>query len=113
MRIEKSRFLSVCLCMGIALLSLGACSDPRTQAEEKLAQARSFLSDNDRKYLFDCIRLITFELGLRFFADYIAGDKYFKVRHDGQNLNRARVQFKLTESIETREKQIRGILERQ
>ena len=76
-----------------------------------LAHARSFLSEADRQYLFDCIRLITFELGLRFFADYIGGDSYFKVRHDGQNLNRARVQFKLTESIETREKQIRELLE--
>ena len=75
-----------------------------------MAHARSFLTDADREYLYDSIRLITFELGLRFFADYIAGDRYFKVRHDGQNLNRARVQFKLTESIETRESQIRELL---
>lgn len=75
-----------------------------------MANARSFLTDADRNYLYDSIRLITFELGLRFFADYIAGDRYFKVRYDGQNLNRARVQFKLTESIEMRESQIRDIL---
>lgn len=75
-----------------------------------MAHAQSFLTDADRQYLYDAIRLITFELGLRFFADYIGGDPYFKVRHDGQNLNRARVQFKLTESIETRESQIREIL---
>jgi len=77
-----------------------------------MAQAKDFLSDADRGYLFDAIRLIAFELGLRFFADYIAGDVYFKTRYDGQNLNRARVQLKLVESIETREKQIRAILER-
>ncbi len=76
-----------------------------------LAHARSFLTDGDRKYLYDAIRLISFELGLRFFADYLAGNVYFKTRYDGQNLNRARVQFKLTESIEAREKQIRSILE--
>ncbi|MCF7854286.1 MAG: aminoglycoside phosphotransferase family protein [Candidatus Pacebacteria bacterium] len=73
--------------------------------------ARSFLTEADKHYLYDGIRLIAFELGLRFFADYVAGDVYFKVRHDCQNLNRARVQFKLTESIETREAQIRKILE--
>ena len=39
------------------------------------------------------------------------GTSIFKTRHDGQNLNRARVQLKLTESIERREKQIRKILE--
>ncbi len=73
--------------------------------------ARRFLTDDDRKYLYDAIRLITFELGLRFFADYIAGDVYFKTRYDGHNLNRARVQFKLAESIEAREKQIRTIVD--
>ena len=77
-----------------------------------MVHARTFLSDADRHYLYDAIRLIAFELGLRFFADYIAGDVYFKTRHDGQNLNRARVQFKLTESIEAREKQIRNILDK-
>lgn len=77
-----------------------------------LKYARSFLSDADRHYLFDCIRLIAFELGLRFFADYIAGDVYFRTTCDGQNLNRARVQFKLVESIETRESLIRAVVER-
>jgi len=76
-----------------------------------LAHARSFLSDADRHYLFDAIRLIAFELGLRFFADYLAGDVYFKTHYDGQNLNRARVQFRLTESIETRENVIRRVLD--
>jgi Ser/Thr protein kinase RdoA (MazF antagonist) len=75
--------------------------------------ARSFLTDQDKFYLYDSIRLIAFELGLRFFADYIAGDQYFKIRYEGQNLNRARVQFKLCESIETREPIIRKILESQ
>lgn len=77
-----------------------------------LTEAREFLTDADKRYLFDCIRLITFELGLRFFADYLAGDVYFKVTHDGQNLNRARVQFALCESIEARESKMRAILER-
>ena len=73
--------------------------------------AKDFITERDRFYFFDSIRLITFELGLRFFADFLAGDKYFKVRHDGQNLNRARVQFRLCESIETREPIIRRILD--
>lgn len=76
-----------------------------------MAQAKTFLTDNDRAHLYDSIRLIALELGLRFFADYIAGNVYFKTHYDGQNLNRARVQLKLTESIESREKQIRKILE--
>ena len=74
--------------------------------------ANDFLSEWDRHYLFDAVRLITFELGLRFFADYLNGDQYFKTEYDGQNLNRAQVQFKLCESIEIREQAIREILTR-
>ena len=77
-----------------------------------LLNAREFLTEADRNYLYDAVRLIAFELGLRFFADYVAGDVYFKTRYDGQNLHRACVQFKLTESIEMREGQIRRILAR-
>ena len=74
-------------------------------------EADRFLSDWDRRYLYDSIRLITFELGLRFFTDYLAGDKYFKTRYKGHNLNRARVQMKLCESIERRENTMRAVLE--
>jgi len=74
--------------------------------------ARSFLTEMDVHYLYDSIRLITFELGVRFFADFLAGDVYFKVHHEGQNLNRALVQIKLCESIEMRQSVIRKILEK-
>ena len=57
--------------------------------------AKEFLTDNDKNYLYDCIRLITFELGLRFFQDYLAGNVYFKVKSPEQNLQRAKVQFRL------------------
>lgn len=73
--------------------------------------ANEFLTDNDRKYLFDSIRLITFELGLRFFCDYLAGNPYFKVKSPEQNLQRAQVQFRLCESIETRKRQIQEVLD--
>jgi Ser/Thr protein kinase RdoA (MazF antagonist) len=69
-----------------------------------------FLTDGDRDLLYDAVRLITFELGLRFFQDYLAGDVYFKTTMPAQNLNRARVQFRLCESIESRERMIRGVL---
>ena len=77
-----------------------------------MKEAGAFLTDADRAYLYDAIRLLPFELGLRFFQDYLAGDKYFKVRQPEQNLNRARVQFRLCESIEAREKSIRDALAR-
>lgn len=77
-----------------------------------LAEAKEFLTEADKRYLYDAVRLIAFELGLRFFTDHLAGDVYFKVGHEGQNLNRARVQFALCESIEAREGKMRTILGR-
>lgn len=76
-----------------------------------VAHAREFLTENDRKYLYDAIRLITFELGLRFFQDYLAGNVYFKVKSSEQNLQRAKVQFRLCESIEMRRRQIIEVIE--
>ncbi|MDD2600473.1 MAG: aminoglycoside phosphotransferase family protein [Kiritimatiellae bacterium] len=74
-----------------------------------LEQAEKFLSEASKFYLFDSVRLITFELGLRFFQDYLAGNIYFKTSYPGQNLHRARVQFKLCESIEVRESLLRKL----
>ena len=73
-------------------------------------QAKGFLTEGEKEYLFDAVRLIAYEQALRFFADYIAGDVYYKVREDGQNLMRARVQVQLCRSIEANEPKIRRML---
>ncbi len=75
-----------------------------------LAQARNFLTDHDYDYLYAAPRLLAFELGLRFFTDYLEGNVYFKVRHEEHNLARALVQFKLTESIEAQETALQAII---
>ncbi|NEU76722.1 aminoglycoside phosphotransferase family protein [Hassallia byssoidea VB512170] len=76
-----------------------------------LSVARDFLTISDYEYMYDAIRLIAFELGLRFFTDYLAGNVYFKIKYPEHNLNRAIVQFKLTESIESQETAIRAIIQ--
>jgi Phosphotransferase enzyme family len=75
-----------------------------------LSMAKEFLTGNDFFYIYDSIRLIAFELGLRFFTDYLKGNVYFKVRRPEHNLAKALVQFKLTESIELQETAIRSIV---
>lgn len=75
-----------------------------------LSVVRGFLTGNDYEYLYDAIRLIAFELGLRFFTDYLKGNVYFKAKHKKHNLSRALVQFKLTGSIESQEVAIRAII---
>ncbi len=75
-----------------------------------MREAGAFMTEADRAYLYDAIRLLPFELGLRFFQDYLAGNVYFKTKRADQNLDRARVQFRLCESIEARERAIRKVL---
>ncbi len=74
--------------------------------------ARKFLSNTDFDFLFDAVRLLPFELGLRFYTDFLEGNVYFRVNHLDQNLDRAQVQFKLVESIEQQEDMIRAIIEK-
>ena len=75
-----------------------------------LAEAGSLLSDHDVAHLYDAIRLLPFELGLRFFTDHLSGNTYFKVDHPRHNLDRALVQFRLTESVEAQEQAIRTLI---
>ena len=44
--------------------------------------------------------LMTFECGMRFLADYLEGDHYFKIHREGHNLDRCRTQFKLVKDME-------------
>jgi len=80
--------------------------------EGYLSTASSFLTDADFIYLFDAMRLIPFELGLRFFTDHLEGNRYFKVCDQRQNLKRARVQFNLCASVEAQEDKIKSLIGR-
>lgn len=71
---------------------------------------RPLLTRGDLACFYDAARLITFELGLRFFSDYLEGNRYFKADDHEHNLRRALTQFRLTASIENRERQIRLIM---
>ena len=75
-----------------------------------LAMTRSFFTLTDYEYIYDAIRVITFELGLRFFSDYLARNIYFQVQDPDQNLRRSLVQFQLLQSIEAKELAIKQIV---
>ncbi len=82
----------------------------RAILEGYLPFAAAFLSRNDMEAIFDAVRLIAFELGLRFLTDHLEGDVYFKTRFPGQNLKRALVQFRLCDSIALQEPAIRALV---
>ena len=76
-----------------------------------LSAAGGFLTKEEKKFLAFSGKLITFEIGIRFLADYLAGDKYFKVHREGHNLDRTRTQFKLVESIEQQEEKMNRLVD--
>ncbi len=55
-------------------------------------------------------RLLTLECGMRFLADYIDGDVYFKTHYEEQNLDRARTQLKLVYDMEQKEKEMIDVI---
>lgn len=75
-----------------------------------LGEARGFLTDAEAATLHDAIRLLPFELGLRFLTDHLEGDAYFRTSWRGQNLARALVQFRLVEDIERHGARLRALL---
>lgn len=54
----------------------------------------------EREHLPMAGPVITYEQALRFLADYLAGDVYYKTTHPRHNLDRCRTQIKLLQSME-------------
>ena len=69
------------------------------------------LRDLDYSLIYPALRLMAFELGLRFFTDHLEGDIYFKTSEAGENMHRALEQFRLLESIEDCEVMIRKLID--
>jgi thiamine kinase-like enzyme len=76
-----------------------------------LTTAGGFLTAAEKSLLAFSGKLITFEIGLRFLTDFLAGDNYFKVHREDHNLHRCRTQFKLVESIEQQEERMDRLVE--
>ncbi len=81
-----------------------------TLLKSYLAEAGTFFTEHDYHYLYPAIRLIPFELGLRFYTDYLEGNRYFKVTEPEQNLQRAVEQFRLCASIIEQESTIKSLI---
>ena len=65
---------------------LGACGDS--------------LTDEEIRTLPMGAKLMTYECGIRFLADYLNGDTYFRTHYPEQNLDRCHTQFKLVADME-------------
>jgi len=65
--------------------------------------AKNFLSPLEIELLPFSGRLISLEIAIRFLTDYLEGDVYFKIHHEGHNLERCRNQLAMVRSIESQE----------
>ena len=68
-----------------------------------LTHARGFLTQREIEMMPFAARLVTLTIGLRFLTDYLSGDRYFHTDRENQNLDRAKVQFRMVECMEQNE----------
>jgi hypothetical protein len=68
-----------------------------------LGAARETLTRDEIDQLPFGGRLMTFECGIRFLADHLNGDTYFRIHREGHNLDRCRTQFRLVRQMEEQE----------
>jgi len=73
-------------------------------------EGAQFLNDAEKDNLAFSGRLSTFEVGIRFLADYLNGDTYFHTAYEDHNLVRARTQFKMVQSMEEQEAEYEAIV---
>jgi Ser/Thr protein kinase RdoA (MazF antagonist) len=67
---------------------------------EYFREAGAAVAGMEAGHLVAAIRLIPFELGARFLADHLNGNRYFRTEYPEQNLRRAQTQFRLVDDIE-------------
>lgn len=72
----------------------------KVYAKGYLSVLNGTITEKERDMLALSAIIITYECGMRFLADYVNGDVYFHSHYEGQNLDRARTQFKLVSDME-------------
>ena len=72
--------------------------------------AQSFLTPLEISLLPYGGRLLTYMQTVRFFLDYLNGDTYYKIHHPEHNLQRAKAQFKLLQSLEDHAAEMDGFM---
>jgi Ser/Thr protein kinase RdoA (MazF antagonist) len=82
----------------------------RLLTEGYLSEAKEFLTEVEVDHLAFAARLVSFTIGLRFLADHLAGDTYFKIQRENQNLDRCRTQFKTVKDMEEQFDEMKAVV---
>ena len=78
-----------------------------------LAGGKSFLTPIEIENLPYAVALFPYMQSIRFLADYLNGDTYFKTTHTLHNLERAANQFRLLECVEAATPQMEAYIQQQ
>lgn len=80
-------------------------------SEGFLGEVGECLTKREIELLPESVIIMTYECGIRFLADYLNGDVYFKIHRENHNLDRARTQLKLVADMETKLDEMHRIAE--
>lgn len=85
----------------------------RAFTEGYLQSTRSFITPIEVENLPYAAALFPYMQTVRFLADYINGDTYYKTQYPGHNLVRSRAQFKLLQSVEHHQPEMQKFIDEQ
>jgi len=71
-----------------------------------VAGASGLLQPAEKEHLVTAARVIVLEQAARFLTDYLQGDTYYRIHRPHHNLDRARAQLRLLESLEAHEAEL-------
>ena len=72
----------------------------KAYAEGFCSAVKTSITAKEKELIPYSVYLMTFEVGIRFLTDYLAGDVYFHTAYSNHNLVRARNQIKMVKEIE-------------
>jgi len=81
-------------------------------AEGFLGACGDSLTDKEIETLPMGAKLMTYECGIRFLADYLNGDTYFRTHYPEHNLDRCRTQFKLVADMEKKWDEMTAVIKK-
>ena len=81
-------------------------------AKGYLENASEVLTVKEKELIFTSCIIMTYECGIRFLADYIDGDVYFRTAYAEHNLDRARNQFKLVKDMFEKKNEAEAIVKK-
>lgn len=75
-----------------------------------MSQVKTITNELEEENFHKAPMLMTYIIGIRFLADYLNGDEYYKTAYPAHNIDRCKVQRKLIESMEEQQDKMKNII---